>query len=94
MAFRSKNLVCQTPRVGSGDDDTGDAGLSSAHFVYTSLTADDALAVMVVDEFITNGADYGIRVNDTIMFVEQGVGCSLYVVSAFTGGNVDTIINT
>jgi len=91
MAFRSKNLVCEIPRVGSGDDDTGDSGLSSAQYVYTSLTADDDLAAMQVDEFITNGADYGIRVNDRIDFVEEGVGAVRMVVGSFTGGNVDTI---
>ena len=91
MAFRSKNLQLCTPRLGSGDDDTGDSGLSSAHYVYTSLTADDDLTAMQVDEFITDGADYGIRVNDTIDFIEEGVGAVKMVVISFTGGNVDTL---
>ncbi len=91
MAFRSKNLQVVVPRVGSGDDDTGDAGLSAARYHYVSLTADDNLTAMQVDEFITNGADYGIKVNDIITFIEQGVGAVDMVVISFTTGNVDTL---
>jgi len=91
VAFRSKNLVCVSPRVGAGDDDTGDAGLSAASFCYVSLTADDDLAAMQVDEFITDAADYGIQVNDVIDFVEEGVGGVRMVVGSLTNGNADTI---
>jgi len=77
--------------MGSGDDDTGDAGLSSACWSYVGLTADDDLTAMQVDEFITDGADYGIQINDVIDFVEQGVGGVRMIVAAFTAGNVDTI---
>ena len=91
MAFRSKNLTLQVPRVGSGDDDTGDAGLSSSQFSYVSLTADDNLAAMLANGFITNAADYGIKVNDTIDFIEQGVAAQRVIVSAITAGAADTI---
>lgn len=91
MAFRSKNLTLISPRVGSGDDDTGDAGLSAACFCYVSLTADDNLAAMQVDEFITDAADYGVQVNDIIDFVEEGVGAVRMVVGSLTNGNADTI---
>jgi hypothetical protein len=94
MAFRSKNLTLVTPRMGSGDDDTGDAGLSSAHFAYVSLTADDALAAMVVDEFIQNAEDLGMRINDTVDFIEEGVAAQRFVVGSFTSGGADTIAFT
>jgi hypothetical protein len=91
MAFRAKNLVCAVPRVGAGDDDTGDGSLSAAMFCYVSLTADDDLTAMQVDEFITDVADNGIQVNDIIDFVESGVGGVRMIVSGLTGGNADTI---
>lgn len=93
MAFRSKNLTLLQPRVGSADDDTGDAGLSTALYCYRTLDAaggGDDLATIIADGFITNAADYGIAVGDTILFISLSTagagGGTFAVVNDFTAG--------
>lgn len=93
MAFKSANLTLLIPRVGSGENlEADDGGYGVAVFAYRSITANDNLAAMQTDEFITNAADYGVAIGDVIIMVEDGVDASWMLVSAFTGGNADTII--
>lgn len=93
MAFKSANLTLLVPRVGSGENLVGDdGGYGVAIWAYRDLTAQDDLAAMQVDEFITDAADYGIAIGDVVIMVEEGVDASWMLVSAFTGGNADTIV--
>jgi len=93
MAFKSANLTCLIPRVGEGENlEADDGGYGVAVWSYRSITANDNLAAMQTDEFITDAADYGIRIGDVVIMVEDGVDASWMLVSAFTGGNADTIV--
>ena len=93
MAFRNKNLTVIQPRVGSGDDDSGDSGLSTALYCYRTLDAaggGDDQATIIADAFITDAADYGIAVGDIIIFIAltaAGAGTPAWaVVNDFTAG--------
>lgn len=90
MAYAANNLNLCAPRMGEGEN-LANAGYSSAQWVYRDITANDALAAMQVNGFISDGDDQGIRQGDVIDFVEDGVAAVRMLVSAVTAGAVDTI---
>lgn len=93
MAFKSANLQLLIPRMGTGENAAADdGGYGVAVFSYRALTADNTLAQMQANGFITDAADYGIRVGDVIIMVENGVDASWMLVSAITAGAADTIV--
>ena len=67
MAYNTNSLNLRAPRVGSGDDDTGDSGLSAAKFSYVSL---DAAATVIAAGYIDNALDKGLKVNDVVEVVD------------------------
>lgn len=93
MAFKSANLTLLVPRVGTGDNlEADDGGYGVALWAYRSITGNDDLAAMQVDEFISNAEDYGIRIGDIIIMVEDAVDSSWMQVVSFTSGGADTIV--
>lgn len=93
MAFKSANLQVVVPRMGSGENLAAeDGGYSVAIFTYRAITADNTLAQMQANGFITDAADYGIAVGDVIIMVEDGVDASWMLVSAITAGAADTVV--
>ena len=67
MAYNSNNLNLRSARVGAGDDDTGDSGLSSAKFGYASL---DVAATVIAAGYISDALDKGLQVNDVVEIVD------------------------
>lgn len=67
MAYDTKNLNLRDPRMGAGDDDSGDAGLSSAKFSYVSL---DVNATVIAAGYIDDALDKGLQVNDVVEIVD------------------------
>jgi len=91
MAYAANNLNLCIARMGEGEN-LANAGYSSAQWVYRDLTANDNLAAMQVDGFISDGGDQGVRQGDVIDFVEDGVAAIRMLVSAVSAaGAVDTI---
>lgn len=67
MAYNTNNLNLRAPRVGAGDDDSADAGLSSAKFGYASL---DVAATVIAAGYIDDALDKGLQVNDVVEVVD------------------------
>ena len=67
MAYNPNNLNIARPRMGAGDDDTGDAGLSAALFCYVSL---DVNATVIAAGYVSDGDDKGVQVNDVVEIVD------------------------
>jgi hypothetical protein len=91
MAFNSKNLTLLQPRVGSAEGEA-DAGYGTALWAYRDITANDNLAAMQTDGFITSAADYGLQIGDVVIMIEDTVDASWMLVSGLTGGDADTIV--
>lgn len=94
MAFKSANLQLLIPRMGTADNAAADDGGYGVNvFSYRALTADNTLAQMQAAGFITNGPDYGVKVGDIIIFVEDTVDASWGLVSAIAAnGDVTTVV--
>ena len=93
MAFNSKNLTLLQPRVGTAEGGT-DAGYGTALWCYRDNGGDN-LAAMQADGFITDMDDYGIRVGDIIIAIDDTVDASWLLVSGVgvtVAGAADTII--
>jgi hypothetical protein len=74
VAYKSDNLQQIFPRMGSGDNVAlDDGGYAVGLWSYRQITADDALATMVADDYITDGNDKGVKPGDIIAFVETAV---------------------
>ena len=67
MPYNTNSLNLRAPRVGSGDDDTGDSGLSAAKFSYVSL---DVAATVIAAGYIDDALDKGLKVNDVVEVVD------------------------
>ena len=91
MAFNSKNLTLLVPRVGSAEG-VADAGYGTGLWAYRDITANDNLAAMQTDGFITDAADYGLQVGDLVIMIEDTVDASWMLVSGLTAGDADTIV--
>jgi hypothetical protein len=79
MSYSTNSLNVAVPRVGGGDDLTSE---SAAIWVYRE-TGDAVLAVMVADDYITDGNEKGVKVGDVICFIETAVDAAW--------GTVDTV---
>ena len=90
MAYAANNLNLCIARMGECEN-LANAGYSSASWAYRDLTANDNLAAMQVDAFISDGDDQGIRQGDVIDFIEDGVGAVRMLVTLVTAGAVDTV---
>lgn len=67
MAYNTNSLNLRDPRVGAGDDDSGDSGLSAAKFSYVSL---DVNATVIAAGYVDDALDKGIQVNDVLEIVD------------------------
>jgi hypothetical protein len=86
MAYNTNSLNLNTPRLGSGDDDTGDAGLSSAEWIYRSA---DVAATVIAAGYIDDAFYKGLQVGDVVRVVDDTTPLvTLHVVSV-----VDTSTN-
>ncbi len=94
MAFKSASLTLVAPRVGSGEGGnaaTPPEGDSSALFIYRSP---DAIATVIAGGYITNGPDYGLQVNDTVIVIDDATPTiDLCIVSAIAANGDVTLVN-
>lgn len=67
MAYDTKSLNVQLPRMGEGEN-LADAGFTSNQFIYRS--ADD-FATVIAAGYIDDGDDKGLRVNDVVCVVDD-----------------------
>lgn len=88
MSYSPNSLNLLIPRVGGGDDLTSE---SSAVWSYRE-TGDAILAVMVADDYITDGDEQGVKVGDAILFTETAVDAAWGTVDTVTAGLVGIIL--
>ena len=86
MAYNTNNLNLGRPRLGAGDDDTGDSGLSAAKFCYVSV---DVNATVIAAGYITDGGDKGMQVNDVCEIVDLTTPLVTHAVVTVVAANGD-----
>ncbi len=86
MAYNTNNLNVRNARLGAGDDDTGDSGLSAALFCYVSL---DVNATVIAAGYVTDGGDKGLQVNDVVEIVDLTTPLVSHAVVTVVAANGD-----
>jgi hypothetical protein len=67
MAYDTKSLNIQIPRMGEGEN-LADAGFSATQFVYRSA---DPFATVIAAAYIDDAVDKGLRVNDYVLVIDD-----------------------
>ena len=86
MAYNPNNLNIARARMGAGDDDTGDAGLSAALFCYVSV---DVNATVIAAGYVDDGGDKGLQVNDVVEIVDLTTPLVSHAVVTVVAANGD-----
>ena len=89
MAYVSKNFVTMIPRLGTGED-SADASAATALHSYRSSA--DNVATMINAGYIDDGNDKGIKVNDTVIVIDDGSSMDLCLVTVVAAGGDVTMI--
>lgn len=89
MAYNPNNLNVARPRLGAGDDDTGDAGLSAALFCYVST---DVEATVIAAGYVDDGNDKGVQVNDVFEIVDITTPLITHAVVTVVAANGDVTL--
>lgn len=89
MAYVSKNLVTMIPRLGDGED-VADASATTALHSYRSDA--DAVAAIIAAGYIDDGNDKGLKVNDTVIVIDDGASIDLCLVTVVDAAGDVTMI--
>ena len=89
MAYLSKNLATMVPRLGTGED-SADAGATTGLHSYRS--AADNVATIIAAGYINDGNDKGIKVNDTVIVIDDGASIDLCLVTVVAANGDVTMI--
>jgi len=89
MAYVSKNLVTMIPRLGAGED-VADASASTALHSYRSST--DNVAAIIAAGYIDDGNDKGIKLNDTVIVIDDLTSMDLCLVTVVAANGDVTMI--
>lgn len=86
MAYNTNNLNVARARMGAGDDDSGDSGLSAALFCYVSV---DDNATVIAAGYVDDGGDKGLQVNDVVEIVDTATPLISHAVVTVVAANGD-----
>ena len=89
MAYLTKNLATMIPRLGTGED-SADAGATTALHSYRS--AADNVATIIAAGYIDDGTDKGIKVNDTVIVIDDDTSMDLCLVTVVSAAGLVTMI--
>ncbi len=78
MAYVSKNLITMIPRLGTGED-VADGSAATALHSYRSDA--DNVATIIAAGYIDDGDDKGLKVNDTVIVIDDDTSMDLCLVT-------------
>jgi len=89
MGYLPKNLILMVPRLGTGDD-SEDAGAATALWSYRSSA--DNVATMIGAGYISDGKDRGIKINDTVIVIDDLATMDLCIVTVVSDAGLVTMV--
>ncbi len=89
MAYLTKNLTVMVPRLGTGED-SADAGATTGLWSYRS--AADNVATIIAAGYISDGNDRGVKVNDTVIVIDDDTSMDLCLVTVVGATGLVTMI--
>ncbi len=89
MGYLSKNLIAMIPRLGTGED-SEDAGAATGLWSYRSSA--DNVAAIIAAGYIDDGGDKGIKLNDTVIVIDDLASMDLCLVTVVAANGDVTMI--